>query len=149
MHLNAADSPLLRIFVYGTLKRGYHNHVRYCRGAASAEAASTPGRLYLLPQDAVTQRRVAAEWKATASNWSETPAGDWEQITGEVLTFNDPAARLPPLDALEDFHPDGASLYRRALVPIRVGTIEPIWTYVAPDGQPPAEARRIGPVWPE
>jgi hypothetical protein len=42
--------PLLRLFVYGTLKRGFHNFERYCRGVISIEAAHTIGRLYLLPQ---------------------------------------------------------------------------------------------------
>ena len=40
---------LLRLFVYGTLKRGYWNHERFCRGVLSVEEAVVWGRLYELP----------------------------------------------------------------------------------------------------
>lgn len=40
---------LLRLFVYGTLKRGYWNHGRFCRGVLSVEEAVVRGRLYELP----------------------------------------------------------------------------------------------------
>ena len=36
-------------FVYGTLKRGYWNHERFCRGLLSVEEAVVRGRLYELP----------------------------------------------------------------------------------------------------
>src|SRR5690606_29891162 len=40
---------LLRLFVYGTLKQGYWNHERFCRGVLSVEEAVVRGRLYELP----------------------------------------------------------------------------------------------------
>ena len=40
---------LLRLFVYGTLKRGCWNHERFCRGVLSVEEAVVRGRLYELP----------------------------------------------------------------------------------------------------
>jgi hypothetical protein len=39
----------LRLFVYGTLKQGYWNHERFCRGVLSVEEAVVRGRLYELP----------------------------------------------------------------------------------------------------
>ena len=39
----------LRLFVYGTLKRDYWNHERFCRGVLSVEEAIVRGRLYELP----------------------------------------------------------------------------------------------------
>lgn len=41
--------PLLRLFVYGSLKRGFDNHHRYCRGVRSVEETNTAGKLYRLP----------------------------------------------------------------------------------------------------
>ena len=53
LNTNPEDSPetILRLFVYGTLKRGYWNHQRFCAQARSIEPAvvwagstiSTPG----------------------------------------------------------------------------------------------------------
>lgn len=40
----------LRIFVYGTLQRGWWNHPRYCAGYLEAREATVLGRLYQLPQ---------------------------------------------------------------------------------------------------
>ncbi len=37
---------LLRVFVYGTLKRGMRNHERFCAGALSIEEGVVRGRLY-------------------------------------------------------------------------------------------------------
>ena len=47
---NPEDSPetILRLFVYGTLKRGYWNHQRFCAQARSIEPAVVWGRLYHL-----------------------------------------------------------------------------------------------------
>ncbi len=39
----------LRLFVYGTLKRGGRYHDRFCRGARSVESAIVRGRIYVLP----------------------------------------------------------------------------------------------------
>lgn len=39
----------LRLFVYGTLKRGFWNHDQFCTRAISIEPATTWGWLYHLP----------------------------------------------------------------------------------------------------
>jgi len=39
---------ILRLFVYGTLKRGYWNHQRFCAQARNIEPAVVWGRLYHL-----------------------------------------------------------------------------------------------------
>ena len=79
----------LRLFVYGTLKQGYWNHERFCRGVLSVEEAVVRGRLYELPSgipvlevpeadvlaygtadplaDVATQARLAAEFAARAA----------------------------------------------------------------------------------
>jgi gamma-glutamylcyclotransferase (GGCT)/AIG2-like uncharacterized protein YtfP len=50
LNTNPEDSPetILRLFVYGTLKRGYWNHQRFCAQARSIEPAVVWGRLYHL-----------------------------------------------------------------------------------------------------
>ncbi|HEB77224.1 MAG TPA: gamma-glutamylcyclotransferase [Methylothermaceae bacterium] len=128
---------ILRIFVYGTLKRGYWNHDRFCRGAISIEQATVWGRLYHLPAgfpaleipessilahgtadpltDALTQQRITAETITTID--MSRPSGDWDRIHGEIITFAAPDRVLPPIDRLEGFRPDGRSMYRRVLVP--------------------------------
>jgi gamma-glutamylcyclotransferase (GGCT)/AIG2-like uncharacterized protein YtfP len=42
--------------------------------------------------------------------------GDWGRVYGELLTFNDPESRLPAIDRLEGFDPNGRSMYQRVLV---------------------------------
>jgi len=59
------DSSLLHVFVYGTLKRGFRNHERLCRGCVSVEEAEIPGKLYGLPEGypalVIPARNVLAE----------------------------------------------------------------------------------------
>jgi len=124
---------LLRLFVYGTLKRGYWNHERFCRGVLSVEEAVVRGRLYELPSgipvlevpeadvlahgtadplaDVATQARLAAEFAARAAHpeleENGAPGGRWGPVYGELLTFDDPETRLPAIDRLEGFLPDG------------------------------------------
>lgn len=43
------DVPAIRLFVYGTLKRGCCNHDHFCRDAVSVEPATVRGRLHQLP----------------------------------------------------------------------------------------------------
>ncbi len=148
---------LLRLFVYGTLKRGYWNHERFCRGVLSVEEAVVRGRLYELPSgipvlevpeadvlahgtadplaDVATQARLAAEFAARAVHpelgENGAPGGHWGPVYGELLTFDDPETRLPAIDRLEGFLPDGPSRYRRVLVPTIIhGAVLPVWLYV-------------------
>ena len=148
---------LLRLFVYGTLKQGYWNHERFCRGVLSVEEAVVRGRLYELPSgipvlevpeadvlahgtadplaDVATQARLAAEFAARAAHpepgENGAPGGRWAPVYGELLTFDDPETRLPAIDRLEGFLPDGPSLYRRVLVPASTrGRRVLVWLYV-------------------
>jgi len=137
---------LLRLFVYGTLKRGGRFHERYCKGVLSIEPASVRGRMQQLPQgypvlvvpegtilargtsdpdaDARRQARVVAECESHDPSWGDVP--------GELLTFDDPQRCLPRIDKLEGFRPGAESLYRRVLLPIRCATDSSLtaWAYV-------------------
>lgn len=143
---------MLNLFVYGTLKRGYGNHDRYCHGAVEIRDAEVRGRLYNGPgypvlevpredvvacgtadaiADAATQRRHSglAEQRVRPAPEGNR-AGRWGAVYGEFLTFEDPGTWLPPIDRLEGFRPDGPSLYRRVLVPVTVsGRFELAWAY--------------------
>jgi len=159
---------LLRLFVYGTLKRGCWNHERFCRGVLSVEEAVVRGRLYELPSgipvlevpeadvlahgtadplaDVATQARLTAEFAARAAHpepgENGAPGGRWGPVYGELLTFDDPETRLPAIDHLEGFLPGGPSLYRRVLVPTIIhGVIVPAWLYAS--GRPPDRHARL------
>jgi gamma-glutamylcyclotransferase (GGCT)/AIG2-like uncharacterized protein YtfP len=145
---------MLRLFVYGTLKRGFWNHDRFCRGVLDIREAVVHGRLYEMhsgiPVLQVPDGDVLAHGTsdvsadvATQARFSEQPAsypeptlqsataGDWGRVYGELLTFDDPETRLPAIDRLEGFRPGGSSLYRRVLVPVQVdGAVCPVWLYV-------------------
>jgi gamma-glutamylcyclotransferase (GGCT)/AIG2-like uncharacterized protein YtfP len=152
---NHEDSAeiVISIFVYGTLKRGYANHDRFCRNAIDIQPATVWGRLYDLgaypalevPEesilahgttdplaDAATQARHAAHMRACGSN--TPPPGDWDLIHGELITFPNPARDLPPLDIVEGYRPGQENLYNRLLV----STICPLshfaaWIYCMED----------------
>lgn len=157
---NANTSGMLRLFVYGTLKRGFWNHDRFCQGFLSVEDAVVRGRLFETPSgipvlqvpeedilavgttnplaDAATQ----AHGTARMSNPEPTPArlpkdatgAPWAPVYGELLTFDDPETRLPAIDRLEGFHPGSPCLYRRVLVSAQAhGTVLPAWLYVGED----------------
>ena len=163
-HAMNPDEPLkentqgmLRLFVYGTLKRGFWNHDRFCRGVLNIREAVVRGRLYEMhsgiPVLQVPDGDVLAHGTsdvsadvATQARLSEQPAsypepalqsataGDWGRVYGELLTFDDPKTHLPPIDRLEGFRPGGSSLYRRVLVPVCIehGMALPVWLYIGP-----------------
>jgi len=59
--------------------------------------------------------------------------GDCDDVSGEILVFDDPQERLPRIDELEGFRPSGASLYARVLLTVRRerdSRLLPAWTYV-------------------
>lgn len=78
LNTNPEDTPeaILRLFVYGTLKRGYWNHQRFCAQARSIEPAVVWGRLYHLhagfPALEVPEGLILA--RAASIHWP-TPAG--------------------------------------------------------------------------
>ncbi len=149
-------TDLLKLFVYGTLKRGCSNHQHFCQGVLDVEQATIYGRLYELPAgypmlvvpkasilaigtaDPHVDIAMQARWAAQLSQYpapmlEDTPASGWDRVSGEILTFNDPEKRLPVLDWLEDFQPGGPSLYRRVLLPVHAcapATTVVAWAYI-------------------
>nr|WP_245590252.1 gamma-glutamylcyclotransferase [Desulfobulbus elongatus] len=129
LNTNPEDIPetILRLFVYGTLKRGYWNHQRFCAQTRSIEPAVVWGRLYHLhagfpaldvPEGLILARGTA-DPLADARRQQEIgtprfgcPTGDWDLIHGELVTFTDPQRDLPPIDRLEGFRPGGHSMYQ-------------------------------------
>ncbi len=145
-----SDTPgLFRLFVYGTLKRGYWNHDTYCGSAVFVEEASVRGRLYELPSgipvlvipdddilavgtddpvaDAQTQESIIAP--STCHHLS-----GWHTIHGEIVAFDNPVLCVPPIDRLESFRPGRSSFYHRVLVPAvtEAQIVVTAWCYVAP-----------------
>jgi len=152
------NPQLLRLFVYGTLKRGFWNHDRFCRGVLAVEDATVRGRLFETPSgipvlqvpeehilavgttnplaDVATQAHVTARMSNPEPTTDRLPkkgtGAPWGPVYGELLAFDDPETRLPAIDRLEGFQPGGPCLYRRVLVPVQVnGTGLPAWLYVA------------------
>ena len=112
---------MLRLFFYGTLKRGFWNHDRFCRGVLAVEDAVVCGRLFetpsgihvlLVPEedildvgtthplaDVATQARFAVE---TPGPWLKHPVllqknatgAPWGPVYRELLTFDDPETCL-------------------------------------------------------
>ena len=133
--MTSPQKPIIRVCVYGTLKRGGWNHDRHMTGYVSVEETVIRGHLrWLSPgipmldvppedilavgttnylADAALQARLTAELAARPQ--PPAPPGAWDLIPAEVFTFDDPETRLPPLDRLEGFRPGGRSLYRRVL----------------------------------
>ncbi len=157
--LKPNTTGMLRLFVYGTLKRGFWNHDRFCRGVLTVEDAVVRGRLFEsssgipvleLPEedvlavgttnplaDVATQVHVTARMSNPKPNPDRLPnkrtGAPWGPVYGELLTFDDPENRLPAIDRLEGFHPGGPCLYRRVLVPVCMnrGNRLVAWVYVA------------------
>lgn len=143
---------MLKLFVYGTLKRGHRNHHALCRGFLEVREATISGRLYegpgypilevpkdeILAQgttdplaDTATQARLSHLAQAELQQLPEgAKAETWDTVHGELFAFDDPQTRLSSIDRLEGFHPGGRSLYRRVLVPARVeGARNLAWVY--------------------
>lgn len=137
----------LRLFVYGTLKKGFWNHDRFRTRADSIEPATTWGRLYHLPAgfpalevpessilvtgtadplaDTRTQNTIEL-----AENAMPRPEGDWDLVHGEMMTFANPSFDLPPIDRLEAFNPSGRCVYTRVLVAVESNNlIRHVWLY--------------------
>ena len=130
------------LFVYGTLKKGFGNHDRFCKDVRHVEEAAVRGRLYDLPFGfpalVVEPENVHATGSTdpvldTSLQYDlQRTGGDLRGpvVYGELLTFEDPEERLPKLDHLEGFDPGGQSLYRRVLVPVEISARSLLaWTY--------------------
>ena len=171
---NANTNGMLRLFVYGTLKRGFWNHDRFCRGVLAVEDALVRGRLFEtssgipvleVPEadilavgttnplaDVATQARVVARMSNPEPTHDRLPnkgtGAPWGDVYGELLTFDDPETRLPAIDRLEGFHPGGPCLYRRVLVPVWVNGGEfSAWLYVVGDRWTGNCKPLIGGIW--
>ncbi|MBF0426826.1 MAG: gamma-glutamylcyclotransferase [Magnetococcales bacterium] len=149
-----------RLFVYGTLKRGGVNHPPFCKGALTITAAVVWGRLYRLPTaipalavpEELIRARGTADPRADAQTANDfpaapfpaRPAGDWELIRGQILTFADPEREIPPIDRLERLHPGGGGNYERVLLPaLCQNQALPVWLY----RMHTIVGRRIGRTW--
>lgn len=141
---------MFRLFVYGTLKRGYWNHEQFCQDAIYVEPASLPGQLYQLPSG-IPVLEIPAESiiangsddllndvriQVAAEQRGGIPmeyGGQWRWIEGEILCLPDPHRTVPRIDRLEGYNPGGFSSYRRVLVRARTnsGGATPAWCYVA------------------
>ena len=137
-----------RVFVYGTLKRGFSNHEYFCRGVTAIEEAVICGRLYALnahiPALAIPENSILAhgsldytgdrrrQWDTVVDREQPSTTDAWCMIHGEVLTFTE-LERLARLDQLEGFHPPGPCLYHRVLAPVQIRSGEWVtaWVYTA------------------
>ncbi len=137
----------LRLFVYGTLKKGFWNFDRFCTRAINIEPATTWGRLYQLPagfpaledpESSVLATGIADPLADTRTqnaielheNAMTRPEGDWDLVHGELMTFANPGFDLPPIDRLEAFDPNGRCVYTRVLVAVETSDlIRPVWLY--------------------
>jgi len=140
------EPPRLGVFVYGTLKRGQRNHDHFCQGVLAVVEATVRGRLYglplgfpalVVPQEDVTATGTTNYLADAEKQWNARfdptpPLSGWDNVHGEVLTFDDPGDRLSALDSLEDFRPDEKGFYERVLIPARLvktGETVPAWAY--------------------
>lgn len=81
------QNPVIRVFVYGTLKPGFQNYDRYCAGRITQ---TVPG----LIQGCLYQLALGYPGLTVGERW----------IRGVVLEFTD-AGLLAALDDLEDYQP--------------------------------------------
>ncbi|MEM5786596.1 MAG: gamma-glutamylcyclotransferase [Syntrophobacteraceae bacterium] len=154
------NESILRIFAYGTLKKGFANHDSYCSGVLRIEPAYVTGRLFQLTpgipamavprvavlaigsenagrdlsvQNGVREAGSGAGQVAGVAEESRAGKGVWREIRGELLHFGDPLSRIPLLDSLEEYRPGEDSVYVRVLVRVRLedGSSTAAWTYIA------------------
>ncbi len=163
--------PLLQLFVYGTLKRGFDNHRRFCPDVVSAAEAEIEGRIYelsagypglVIPRDAILAHGTADPSRdlqiqmGLERDAGEALAGDagprlgWGRVAGEILRFDDVARHLPAIDRLEGFRPGRGGVYERVLAPVwpqGAPTTTLAWLYVINDPGPRARLLPDG-CWP-
>ena len=89
----------------------------------------------VVPEESV--RAVGTAEYAADAGLSGRPAGAavsplGPAVHGELMTFDDPAERLPAIDGLEDYRPGERGFYRRVLIPVWTRE-DPVlaWAYVA------------------
>lgn len=114
----------VKIFVYGTLKKGFRNHDRFCGNAISIEPVTVNGRLY------------DTGWGFPAMQLSDNPD---DIVHGEIITL--PEADLPAIDRLEGV----PRLYQRieVMVMSETGTESAAYCYIM-EHLPPGAIRKEG-----
>lgn len=112
------DETMLKVFVYGTLKPGGVNYLRYCEGKVyDVQPAYTWGKLYRL-----------------CLGYPGMTVGE-EKVEGVVLTLLDDGV-LSQLDELEDYDPQRpaiANQYNRKKIPVydpQGESLGQVWAYV-------------------
>lgn len=104
-----------KVFVYGTLKRGFPNH-HYMTGAEFVCEARTVEAYPLV---------VGGQW---FTPYLMPERGTGHTVKGEL--WNVPEAMMPALDALESTHlPNGYRRHRIAVLPEAAGEPVEAWTY--------------------
>lgn len=114
----------VKIFVYGTLKKGGRNHDRFCGNEVGIEPTTVNGKLY------------DTGWGFPAMQLSDKPD---DIVHGEIITI--PEADLPAIDRLEGV----PRLYQRvkAMAVSEAGTKSTTYCYVM-EHLPPGAIRREG-----
>lgn len=109
---------LIHVFVYGTLKPGESNYLRYCQGRVIAQRpAVVQGKLYDL-----------------SLGYPGLVAGDGI-VQGVILSFSDPNIFID-LDQLEDYQPHRPpeeNEYQRQQIPVFDLNYQPlglVWAYL-------------------
>jgi len=110
------------LFVYGTLKRGFAAHRRYCGDAIFVTRGAVLGRLHL-------HQHGYPVLAPAPSMLVSSP--DWRWIEGEILRFRDPARSLRRIDAYEGVIPGIHGPYCREQVAVRAAGVRLAWAYVA------------------
>ena len=124
-------SELDRVFVYGTLMRGFDHPMSrlLSAGADFLGPASCRGRLYMV-----------AHYPGLLHS---DDAGD--VVFGELYRLRDVAGLMAALDDYESVGPgyEAPTLYLREVVPVtlRDGSVQEAWTYIY--NRPVDEAKRI------
>lgn len=139
----------LRVFVYGTLKKGFGNHHYYCKDALKIEKARVRGHLYVqgaLPYASVSDyacigtRNNDSDFKMQEDFQNEPNKGIFrgsECIHGELVTF-DSWEDVSRLDSLEGFYTTTQPThnhYTRVLTSCKTQTDEELscWVYIIGD----------------
>lgn len=149
----------MRLFVYGTLKRGGSNFGRFCDGATRIDRARVVGRLRVyekrypileVPLDSImargstdtaadVERVLRAQCDGERPKRGRARGGDaarlaQARVQGELMEFDDGLHRLPFIDMLEGYHANVESEYDRVMVAAHRedGLWLPAWTYVVP-----------------
>lgn len=162
----------LKVFVYGTLKRGYGNH-RLCEKASNIEEGTITGNIYdlsgatfpgiMIPKVSIWSEgtsnveldTITLDSLASIEDYFEATTCEeekWGMIHGEVVTFSqEDIDVLKRLDSLEGFSPGKEyNLYERALVlSIVDGEKIPVWVYHMPNIKTQKAVLLPKGIWPE